>query len=682
MKTHSECELLLFAFEYPPVAGGISRLCSEIGKSIVRDHVNATVLTQDCETAAANSSLPEIRVDSRRPVREWRAFQWLRKQRRNTPTICGVWYPEGLIASLAGIRPLVILAHGAELLPTLDRWRRPLWKILQRRVMESADLVIANSDYTRELVSRIAPNARVETIPLAVDPQHFAPRDRGAAKHKFNVSGKYVLCTVSRIHAYKGHDVVLRAIASLSPTERERLVYMVVGEGPHEPELRKLAAQLGIESNLRWLGFVAEDSLPDVYSASDLFVLCTRDAPEDRSVEGFGLVFLEAQSCATPVVGTRTGGIPAAIQHGVGGWLIEQDDTKALADIIRSLVHSPEFFRAAGERARQRVVQEHTWPHYMRRFSSALQSAGISTGKKIEGVTVVVPTLNRGPYLLDTLRDLLAQQHRPIEILVVDQSNEENPELRTLAHKHSDVISYHKVEFRGLPLARNYGWQHAKYEAIVFVDDDIRCGPELVSEHLRGLTQPKIGMVAGGIDEATSSSKRGQPGQFNSWTATPSRDFESVGEFRVSHVPGGNFSAWRSVLRRAGGFDEALAVGAALYEETEPWLRVSKAGFDILFRGSARLQHLAAADGGCRVLDLPKYMHCLAHNRAILIRRNLRWFQVPVACLRLLLLFASYAAHYRSLEIFRPGVAAFANGLRAAKHPPICTLYKSAAVHA
>jgi phosphatidylinositol alpha-1,6-mannosyltransferase len=682
MSDNTQDDLLLFAFEYPPVSGGIARLCAEIGSGLARNQVNGRVLTQDCPLPVHRAGLPEVRVNSKRPVREWRAFQWLRKQGRKTAIVCGVWYPEGLIAYLAGIRPLVILVHGAELLPTVDRWRRPLWKVLQRRVLESASLVIANSEYTNQLVSTVAPNARVETIPLAVDPQRFAPTDRDAAREKYRVTGKRVLCTVARMYPYKGHDVVLRAIASLAADQRERLVYMIVGKGPHEPELRNLAAELGVESNVRWLGFVAEDYLPEVYSASDLFVLCTRAAPEERSVEGFGLVFLEAQSCGTPVVGTRTGGIPAAIQDGEGGWLIEQDDQEALADIIRALVHSPELFRAAGAQARQRILRKHTWAQYMQRFSSALQRAGISADKYNDGVTVVVPTLNRGPYLIDTLRDLLAQTHRPIEIMVVDQSKEEIPALRSLVDAHPDVISYHKVQFRGLPLARNYGWQHAKYEAIVFVDDDVRCGPELVSEHLRGLTQPNVGMVAGGIDEPTSSRDRSEPGQFNSWTATPVRSFAANGECLVQHVAGCNFSVWRPVLQAVGGFDEALAVGAALYEETELCLRVGKSGFDILFRGSARLQHLAAGNGGCRVPDLPKYIRSLAHNRAILIRRNLRWFQVPVACLRLLLLLVSYAAHYRTCGIFRPGIAGFVSGLQDAKQPPLCTEHKSAEVHA
>jgi GT2 family glycosyltransferase len=299
-----------------------------------------------------------------------------------------------------------------------------------------------------------------------------------------------------------------------------------------------------------------------------------------------------------------------------------------------------------------------------------------SNAQQRQGLSVVVPTLNRGSYLIDTLHDLLAQRYRPIEIVVVDQSTEEAPALLDLVTRHSDLISYHKVRFRGLPLARNYGWQKAKYEAIVFVDDDIRCSPSLVSEHLRTLTQPNIGMVAGGIDEHISAEdKRTAPGQFSSWSATPRRGFCATGECLVKHVPGGNFSTWRSLLEAVGGFDEALAIGAALYEETELCLRVQEYGFDIYFNGNARVQHLAAGNGGCRMFDLGNYMGSLAHNRAILIRRHLRWFQTPVAYLRLFLLFISYAAHHRTLGIFRPGVVGFLKGLRAAKLPPVCSRY-------
>jgi phosphatidylinositol alpha-1,6-mannosyltransferase len=405
-------DLLLFAFEYPPVSGGIARLCAEIGSGLAQTHNSARVLTQECAAATRPDGLQEVRVSSKRPLREWRAFQWLRKQQRKTPIICGLWYPEGLIAYLARIRPLIVLAHGAELLPTVDRWRRPLWNALQRLVLENADLVIANSAYTQSLVSRMAPKTQVETIPLAVDPDRFAPADREFAKKKYGVTGKHVLCTVSRIYRYKAHDTVLRAIANLAPSEREQLVYLVVGKGPYERELRKQAAELGIESHVRWLGFISEEELPQVYLASDLFVLCTRDAPGERAVEGFGLVFLEAQSCGTPVVGTRTGGIPAAIRDGEGGWLINQDDSRKLTNIIRQLVHSPELFRQVGVQARKRVLREATWKQYMRQFSALVQTA-VATHQAREAGTTAAERLS--PHSEEHLMDLTTQGRESVK---------------------------------------------------------------------------------------------------------------------------------------------------------------------------------------------------------------------------------------------------------------------------
>jgi GT2 family glycosyltransferase len=556
-------------------------------------------------------------------------------------------------------------------------------------VLERASLVIANSDYTKDLVTRAAPQAHVEAIPLGVDIHRFAAADRESAKTKFGVAGKRVLCTVSRIESYKAHDTVLRAISKLEADEREQFVYLIVGSGPHEQELRKVADALGIGSLVRWIGFISEEDLPEVYSASDLFVLCTRHALEERAVEGFGLVFLEAQACGTPVVGSRTGGIPDAIREGQGGWLVAQDDTAALRNILSELVRHPDLFLLAGKQARDRVVRECSWEHYGERFALALRKAGISDARppapettfadqpQNQGISVVVPTLNRGSYLINTLHDLLAQKHRPLEILVVDQSKAEDCALRNLVRQHPEVISYHKVAFRGLPLARNYGWQRAQYEAIIFVDDDIRCGPSLVSEHLRGLLQPDVGLVAGAIDEGIPLQKTARlTGYFNSWTATPVRNFGSTEEGLVRHAAGCNFSAWRAALEAAGGFDEALAVGAALYEETELCLRVKQCGLQIYFNGNARVQHLAAGNGGCRVPDLPKYIWSLAHNRALLIERHLEWFKAPVAYLRLFLLFVSYAAAYHSLKVFQTGIAGFWRGSQAGKQPPLCGDYK------
>jgi len=293
-----------------------------------------------------------------------------------------------------------------------------------------------------------------------------------------------------------------------------------------------------------------------------------------------------------------------------------------------------------------------------------------------QGVTVIVPTLNRGTYLLDTVNDLLAQEHRPLEILVVDQSAEGTEEMEALAAAHLEIISYRRVGFRGLPQARNFGWQNSRYEAIVYVDDDIRCGPELVTEHLRALKLRGVGIVGGSIEESRAANEgKGRPGRFNFWTASPVSSFDSTKECEASHVKGCNFSCWRSVLRECGGVDESLSIGASLYEETDLSLRARQRGYKIYFNGRARLTHLAAANGGCREKDMTSYVRALSHNRTVLIRRFLRWYQLPVAVVRLSFLCLAYTFHYRQLDAIEAGLGGFVLGLRDGGRAPRCGNY-------
>ena len=289
-------------------------------------------------------------------------------------------------------------------------------------------------------------------------------------------------------------------------------------------------------------------------------------------------------------------------------------------------------------------------------------------------MTVVVPTLNRGGVLRDCLADLVVQRHRPLEVLVVDQSETLGEDVAELIARHADVITYRRVAFRGLPLARNYGWQRARHEAIVFVDDDIRCGPVLASEHLRALDLPGVGLVAGGIDTpGRAADLRSRPGAYRRWTASPLRGFAATGEGDADHAAGCNFSAWRPALAAAGGLDEALGRGAALYEETDLCLRVRRAGFRVYFNGQARLTHLVAPGGGCRVDGVADYVRALAHNRGVMIRRHGRWFHAPVALGRLAALGLAYARHYHVPRALGGCVAGGLRGLRAGGRPPSCT---------
>lgn len=371
--------MYIFSFDYPPNDGGIARLSAQLALGLTKRGFRVRVLTQQAsERVDLDEQVSTKRFTHRRPIRELAALLELAQKKPASALVSSIWYPDGLIATVARQSPHIILAHGAELLPPPQRWRRGIWKKLQRYVLESADLVITNSHYTADLVESAAPGASIQPLPLAVDHEFFSPQDTGDSRKTWDIpEDKLVISTVARLNRFKGHDLVLNALHSLPEEIRKNILYLVAGKGPDLESLKREAINLGIVDNVRWIGYVDDNDLPSLYSASNLFVLPTRELPDQQSVEGFGLVFLEAQACGVPVVGTNTGGIPDAIKHGEGGWLIEQDDLDALVKILTNLYADPDSFKVMGMKARERIQAECTWDHYVDQFLLTLNSHGI-----------------------------------------------------------------------------------------------------------------------------------------------------------------------------------------------------------------------------------------------------------------------------------------------------------------
>ncbi len=287
-------------------------------------------------------------------------------------------------------------------------------------------------------------------------------------------------------------------------------------------------------------------------------------------------------------------------------------------------------------------------------------------------ISVVIPTINRAEVLLDTLRDLAVQVFDDWEVIVIDQSDTENVAAQEILAGFAVPHRYVRPDFRGLPQARNAGWRAAVKDIVLYIDDDIRCGPGFLQAHLDAHRSSGAALIAGGITEAKGDrTARGGTGTFNWWTATSVRNFHLPDAGFCLHAPGGNFCIRRDVLAAIGGLDEQLALGAALYEETELALRLRTAGHRCWFAPAAQLTHLAAPMGGCRVpRDVPRYMHGLAHNRALLIYRHLRPWHRPTALLRLFALGLSYSRADRSLAPLRATVTGMRAGRQAARRQP------------
>lgn len=166
------------------------------------------------------------------------------------------------------------------------------------------------------------------------------------------------MMTVARLVPHKGVDVALQALARLAP-DHPQLCYAVVGQGPHQPALESLAAQLGVSERVRFLNDVSDADLPALYNVADFYVGVSRQAGLD--VEGFGISLMEASASGLAVVAGRSGGMPDAVADGETGVLVDSEDPRAVAGAIASLLADPERVRQLGENGRRAVEQRFTW---------------------------------------------------------------------------------------------------------------------------------------------------------------------------------------------------------------------------------------------------------------------------------------------------------------------------------
>ncbi len=271
-------------------------------------------------------------------------------------------------------RRIVCAAHGRELLfnplsgrlglgAAYERFRR--WSLAQ------PDALLPVSRYTARLLQeRGVPPARLRVVPNGTDPEHFRPRGGRALRDRLGIGRRPMLLTVGRLVPRKGVDTVLRALPRIAASVPE-VQYMVAGTGPDRSRLERLAVRKGVRDRVHFVGHVTDDALPSYYAAADLFVMPAREAPPD--VEGFGLVFLEANACGTPVVGARTGGIPDAIRNGETGLLVPPNAPNAIAEAAVGILTDPDVAATLGRQGRRRALNEASWDHIADRIHTCLR---------------------------------------------------------------------------------------------------------------------------------------------------------------------------------------------------------------------------------------------------------------------------------------------------------------------
>lgn len=235
---------------------------------------------------------------------------------------------------LMGIR-IIVYVHGEEI---TTRSSGSLFDRLRPRFLAKADAVVAVSRFTQAALVAImgVDPARIELIPNGVDHSRFSPCDTSSIRKRLGLDGCRVILSVGRLVERKGFDRVLDAMAVVVRKHPD-IHCLIAGTGPLLNALDMVVREWRLERNVRFLGAVSDQELRDLYSLADVFVLPNRQMP-DGDTEGFGLVFLEANACGTPVVAGTAGGAVDAVEDGVNGLNVDGSDATQVAQAILRLL--------------------------------------------------------------------------------------------------------------------------------------------------------------------------------------------------------------------------------------------------------------------------------------------------------------------------------------------------------
>lgn len=346
--------------EFYPRRGGIATFTEEIARATAALGYEVEVWAQ---SAPAGAEKPDWPFRLRRlPLKgthdlacQWRLARELIRQRHSLRGGT-VYLPEPgpmltmmLLQFFHAFRPvrLVLTFHGSEILRFASR---PLRRYLAGRLIARADRVSTLSNYSQQLLLRSFPEAagKIYLTPGALR-SDFAvvPGDRRERGQRV------IVLTVGRLHPRKGQLLTLQALQSLPADVRARLEYWIVGaqsKGTYESELRQAAAAQP-DLTVRFFGNLPDDELAGVYERADIFAMTSVNL--EQSVEGFGLVYLEAAAHGLPVVAHDVGGVSEAVVDGVTGLLVPPNRPAQLAAALEKLIHDPQLCRRLGAAGRE-----------------------------------------------------------------------------------------------------------------------------------------------------------------------------------------------------------------------------------------------------------------------------------------------------------------------------------------
>lgn len=281
------------------------------------------------------------------------AKRWAAQER---PDVIHVhWpFPHGAFAEAARRSidaPVVSTCHGAELtIADKKPWAR---KILARYLNRS-DALTTNSSDTGARVSRLT------GATPAVIPYGATVEGRPAARER---DGTPVILFTGRLIQRKGVEYLIDAIPKILRSRDVRVV--ITGDGDQRENIEERIRAHSLSSVVEMRGFVDKDTLSELYSTSDVYVL-PAVYDDEGDTEGLGVTSIEAFHYGLPVVASGIGGIVDVVKHRETGLLVEEKDSEAIADAVLELLGDPELCSALASAGLERVQTYFDWSRITR----------------------------------------------------------------------------------------------------------------------------------------------------------------------------------------------------------------------------------------------------------------------------------------------------------------------------
>jgi phosphatidylinositol alpha-1,6-mannosyltransferase len=328
---------------FPPELGGMQNLMEGLSNALL-NHGPVKVFADNIDNAEnydENSKLNIERVSGFKIFRKYRKANLVKDFTENN-NLRAFFFDHW--KSIENIDERVLKKAKSFCLIHSKEINHPIGSSLNKRVIKSlnkADYVIANSRFTKELAIKLGVKAKdIQVInpgcnypiPVNEDAKKFAKKIYGEASPKF--------ITVSRLDGRKSHQNIIMTIKNLLP-KFPNLKYVSVGDGDERNNLEKLKKELGLDSEVKLIFKSTEQEKVALLEQSDIFIMPS--VVYKKSVEGFGITFIEAASYGKPSIGGIYGGEGDAIKSNQTGYLCDGNHLNALYDTFLKILENDRY---------------------------------------------------------------------------------------------------------------------------------------------------------------------------------------------------------------------------------------------------------------------------------------------------------------------------------------------------